>query len=76
MQTTLNALGLASGFAGTLLVFFYGLPSIDVLNSGAYVETETTPKMRQYTFWSRIGLGLIALGFLIQFVALFVGVPS
>jgi len=72
MQLILNALGLILGFIGTILVFRYGLPAIEVLNSGAYVETEVTAEMRQYSTRSRWGLGMIAVGFLSQLIALFV----
>mgnify|MGYP003608062627 CR=1 FL=1 len=71
MQLILNALGLGFGIIGTVVVFFFGLPSIDVLNEGAYVGTVTTPKMRKYAMLSRCGLAAIALGFLTQFTALF-----
>lgn len=58
------------------MVFYFGLPSIDVLNEGAYVANEVTPKMRRYSNLSRVGLAMIALGFLSQFIALFVSVSK
>lgn len=72
MQTLLNALALAIGFIGTLILFKFGLPSIDVLNSGGYVEMSETDDIRRYKAFSKIGIALIAAGFLLQFVALFV----
>lgn len=76
MQTILNAVGLIFGMIGTGMVFYFGLPSIDVLNEGAYVANEVTPKMRRYSNLSRVGLAMIALGFLSQFIALFVSVSK
>ena len=61
---------------GTGMVFYFGLPSIDVLNEGAYVATEVTSKMRRYSNLSRLGLAMIALGFMSQFISLFVGVSK
>ena len=70
MQIFLNGAGLIFGLLGSIMVFFFGLPSIGVLNEGAYVATEITPRMRKYTLLSRCGLLAIALGFLTQFIAL------
>jgi hypothetical protein len=65
-----NAIGLVLGFVGGLLLFFFGLPPLGVLNDGAYVEIAMTPKMRLYIRLSQLGLALIALGFACQFLAL------
>jgi len=62
----LNVVGLIAGFAGGVVTFFYGLPNIDVLNSGGYVEMQETDSIRRYEFTSKIGVGLIAAGFLMQ----------
>jgi hypothetical protein len=72
LQAILNTVGLISGMIGAALVFKYGLPSMEVLNEGAYVETEITDEMRRYTRSSRLGLVLIGVGFLFQFVAVWV----
>lgn len=62
----LNVIGPAAGVVGSCLTFYFGLPSLAVLNSGAYVEIEETPQMRRYNCLSRFGLGLIAVGFAMQ----------
>jgi hypothetical protein len=65
----LNSVGLFLGFVGVLLVFFFGFPRLSVLNEGAYVETENTPRLKVYAFLSYLGLALIAAGFACQFLA-------
>jgi hypothetical protein len=65
----LNIIGLTCGLAGTVLVWIYGLPAIKVLSRASYSEIRITDEMRQYTRLSRLGLGLIALGFLLQLIA-------
>lgn len=65
----LNSVGLVLGFLGVLLVFFFGLPPIGVLNDGAYVDTQVTPKMKTSIRFSQLGLVLIAAGFARQFLA-------
>jgi hypothetical protein len=65
----LNSVGLVLGFFGVLLIFFFGLPPMGILNSGAYVETESTPQIRWSIRLSQLGLGLIAVGFACQFLA-------
>lgn len=65
----LNSVGLILGFIGVLLIFFFGLPPVGVLNEGAYVATEMTPRMEKYLLLSRLGLLLVAAGFLCQFLA-------
>lgn len=70
MQTLLNGSGLILGLLGSIMVFFFGLPSIGVLNEGSYAAIEVTPKMRKYALLSRCGLFAISLGFLTQFIAL------
>jgi hypothetical protein len=69
----LNSAGLVLGFVGVLLVFFCGFPPMGVLNEGAYVEIQTTPKMKVYITLSRLGLALIAVGFACQFLAVRAG---
>ncbi len=65
----LNSIGLVLGFVGVLLVFFCGLPPMEILNDGAYIETMVTPKMKIFIGLSRLGLALIAAGFVCQFLA-------
>lgn len=69
LMGNLNSVGLVLGFLGVLLVFFFGLPPIGVLNDGAYVETQVTPKMKASIRLSQLGLVLIAAGFACQFLA-------
>jgi hypothetical protein len=70
----LNVIGLLVGFLGGLLITFFGLPSIGVLNQGMYVEIEITKRMRIYNWFSRIGLFLVMVGFLLQLVPAVQGV--
>ena len=69
----LNSIGLVLGFVGVLLVFFCGLPPMEILNDGAYVETMVTPKMKIFIRLSRFGFVLIAAGFVCQFLAIRLG---
>ena len=64
----LNVIGLLIGFLGGLLITFFGLPSIGVLNQGMYVEIEITTRMRVYNWLARIGLFFVMAGFLLQLV--------
>ena len=66
----LNAIGLVLGFIGGLLLFFFGLPPMGVLNEGAYVEIQITRRMKLYSRLSQLGLALIAVGFACQFLGL------
>jgi hypothetical protein len=65
----LNSIGLVLGFVGVLHVFFCGLPPMEILNDGAYIETMVTPKMKIFIRLSRLGLALIGAGFVSQFLA-------
>ena len=65
-----NTVGLVLGFTGALLVTFFGLPPISVLNEASYVEMQVTPRMKVYAWVSRIGLLLIAIGFVFQLYAI------
>lgn len=64
----LNVIGLLAGFFGGLLITFFGLPSIGVLNQGMYVEIEITKRMRVYNWLARIGLFLVMAGFFLQLI--------
>lgn len=64
-----NSWGLLLGFVGAVLVVIFGLPSIPVLSDGSYVEIQVTPRMKRYTLLSRLGLTLIAIGFVLQLIA-------
>lgn len=61
-----NTIGLTTGFLGALIVTIFGLPPIGLLNQGMYVGIEITKKMKIYMWVSRLGLLLIAIGFVLQ----------
>lgn len=61
-----NTVGLILGFIGAVLVTVFGMPSIPLLNQGSYVEIKITKRMKVYSWISRMGLLLIALGFVLQ----------
>lgn len=67
----MDAVGLALNFAGAMLVFFFGLPP-RVRESGArYLllegeDKEEIEKGQRYRKISRLGLILLAVGFLLQ----------
>lgn len=65
----LNVIGLVLGFLGTV-IFFFGMPSVSVLSEGSYVTIELTPRMRLYSWISRLGLASIAVGFCLQLFAI------
>jgi hypothetical protein len=65
----------AFGFLGTVLIFFYGIPK--QIDTGGRIgicleqeDKEEKKKIKKYKLWSNIGLGLIALGFLLNFLTL------
>lgn len=61
-----NLAGLALAFAGAVLTIIYGLPNLDVLNEGSYMAMETAERARRYQRRSKLGLCLIAAGFVLQ----------
>jgi hypothetical protein len=61
----LNLLGSILGMLGVVLIFIWG-PEID---SGVARGIEPGTKLWRYTLTSKLGLGLIFLGFLSQAVA-------
>jgi len=67
----MDIIGLASSFAGAIILFFFGLPP-RVRESGArYLllegeDKDEIKKGRRYRKISRLGLILLALGFLLQ----------
>jgi hypothetical protein len=87
-QQCLNAIGLISGMVGVIVLFFWGPPqpsfeetvgvaldSGTVLTNGTKVselENANKRRKRRHRIMSSIGLGLVGLGFLFQFVALWV----
>ncbi len=65
-----NTIGLVLGFIGALLVTFFGLPPIAVLSEASYVEMQVTTRIKVYGWISRLGLLLIAVGFVLQLYAI------
>jgi uncharacterized membrane protein len=61
-----STVGLILAFIGAVLVTVFGMPSIPLLNKGSYVEIQITTRMKVYSWISRVGLLLIALGFVFQ----------
>jgi len=73
MLLNLNLLSALFGFIGTILIFFYGLPS--KINKDGHVnlvleqeDEDAKKKSRRYIFLSYLGLSLIAISFLIQII--------
>lgn len=64
----MNVIGLLLGFLGGVLIAFFGLPPIGVLNQGMYVEIQITKRMCIYNCLARTGLVLVMIGFLFQLV--------
>lgn len=71
LLTTAYALGLL----GSILVAYFGLPRTDVYPDGTEpllatmgpdVEKQNIAKWKRYNFWSRFGLIMIAVSFLLQ----------
>jgi hypothetical protein len=62
-----------SGFVGTVLMFFYGLPEPIHRDGSIYLALEQidVDQIRTgviYTLYSYLGLGLVSLSFLLQFL--------
>jgi hypothetical protein len=69
----LNTLGLALGMAGVVIIFIWGPPQPDLDPQGKLLfegpPDKTVERQRnQYEIMSRVGLGLIGVGFLAQFI--------
>ncbi len=70
----LNTIGLILGMAGVVIIFFYGPPQ-PVFHSYLALQNPT-PSLEElkeiHGIWSRIGLIMIGIGFLIQFIAVWI----
>ena len=64
-----NTTGLVLGFVGALVVTVFGLPPISLLNDGAIYEIKITSKMRINIWISRMGLLMLAIGFVLQLIS-------
>ena len=77
MAITLNTLGLILDIIGVIILFKFGLPA-DVSKEGHIgmafqgTNTDDIKKYKKFDIWSRIGLGLLILGFLLQIVSNYV----
>lgn len=69
----LNVASSTFGFLGTLLIFFYGIPNkIDTGGHSYLAVSQINPndikQIRKYKIISHVGLGMLAVSFLLQFV--------
>jgi len=64
-----STIGLVFGFIGALIITVFGVPPISLLNEGAVFEIKLTKRMRINIWVSRIGLLLVAIGFILQLIA-------
>ncbi len=70
----LSYLSPTTGFLGTVLLFFFGIPKrIDTGGKSMIVATPSNEevkiekdKTRKYNFWGNFGLGLIALSYILS----------
>lgn len=81
----LNRVGLVLGIVGVVVLFFYGPPQPSLEEGAGIGQEDGTPqpdgrtlaehnlevraRRRRHVIGSRIGLGLVLLGFLVQLVA-------
>lgn len=77
LPALLNTGGLVSGFIGVLILWRYGLPEAVTRGGFGYVMLEgedraEKAKAARYDDLARFGLLLIALGFLLQLIALWI----
>lgn len=69
------------GFFGAILLWFFGLPRLDIfsdgteplaVNLGKEKEAKNRNKRKRYDQLSHLGIGLIGLSFLLQIISLWV----
>lgn len=63
------------GFIGTVLIFFFGVPRQIDTGGANYIicegeDEEEKKKIRKYKLWGNVGLIIVALGFLMNLIAL------
>ncbi len=71
-----NSAGLVLDIAGIGLLFWFGLPAMMAVSGevrvvGKHVDLEEIREHRRYRRWSRVGLSLLILGFLLQILSNF-----
>jgi hypothetical protein len=66
----LTVLGLIFGLAGVVIIFIWGPPAPEITASGDEFVWSPTPdgkqRARKQKVMSRLGLGLVGVGFLLQ----------
>lgn len=75
----LNSVGLGLDIIGVLLIFNFGVAALlDTGGHSVIVTSEVTPEDKaednRTRFWSRVGLGCLVFGFLLQIASNFIGV--
>lgn len=81
LQQFINCLGLTLDIFGVIILFKYGLPA-DVSKHGngflvvESINQKAIDKWNKYNIRSRVGLGLIIVGFVCQIVSIFISVPK
>jgi len=78
---TLNLGGLLSGMAGTVLLYYFGVPrQVDTggvvllaLEGDQGIDRDEQGRIRRFKRLGRLGLGFLFVAFLLQFVALLLG---
>ena len=69
----LNSCGLALDILGVVLLFFFGIPSRAGLDGVLTLDRGRGKDYKRAVFWSRVGLGLLITGFLLQIASNHVG---
>lgn len=74
MSTTINSLGLILDIIGVVVLFKFGLPSNITKEGTVFLAVQKSDekekkKYKKYEFWSRFGLLLLIIGFVMQIVS-------
>jgi hypothetical protein len=68
----LEIISYTSGFFGTVLIYFFGIPRKLDLDGGMAIiarvadDSKEKREIKKYKFWGNVGLALVAISFLIQ----------
>ena len=73
-NSIINTIGLVLDLIGVLILFKFGLPSqVDKNGSIGFIMEEEDlsekKKWHKYNCWSKIGLGFISVGFILQIIS-------
>lgn len=73
-----NAIGLICDIIGVVMLFKYGLPAEVNQHGHSFLigeqdDEEEKIKWKKYNFLSKIALGFLLLGFVLQFIAVILG---